>query len=464
MSKIIASAAIRGGHACVRRADAALAECLDRYGRDKDIGFRPRPTRCGDSRADGKAGGGDSATWKKRWPPRAPGCPPSPPSTFGCPTWAAPSMPARPPLVAQEAIEVLKPLRGHSAGVRLLARPNRRWHSCASRHQAGGWPHAGIRRLRGRAARRRNRRATGARPAERNLLVFMGASSGGETMAAQLARRGVEMNWETFLVPYGRTRRHRARARLRLPRRVHLRGLKPGGLKETREILLYNQRRVFAFVLALGEVDDEKIRHRRRGHQFRLPVIADTISRRSCRAASALTSTWSLTWRTATCRRARWKCRGRQDPHRRDPHSGAARPRLRGRARAQGRSGHRIRRQAHAMLRVPRLSPHGPGAGWADPRGGARDRRRGGRRAPAARHLVEVAGRKLQPEFESILERHIHSFLSEPMGVMHLGQRDTVWLRISKKRATPGSASSTWGRCCCTNCAMIFRLSWTKCR
>ena len=39
MSKIIASAAIRGGHACVRRAETALAEALDRYGRDKDIGF-----------------------------------------------------------------------------------------------------------------------------------------------------------------------------------------------------------------------------------------------------------------------------------------------------------------------------------------------------------------------------------------------------------------------------------------
>ena len=52
--------------------------------------------------------------------------------------------------------------------------------------------------------------------------------------------------------------------------------------------------------------------------------------------------------------------------------------------------------------------------------------------------FVEVAGRKLQPDFESILERHIHSFLSEPMGVMHLGQRDSVWLRISKKTRDAG--------------------------
>ena len=60
-----------------------------------------------------------------------------------------------------------------------------------------------------------------------------------------------------------------------------------------------------------------------------------------------------------------------------------------------------------------------------------------GARLPLA-IFVEVAGRKMQPEFESILERHIHSFLSEPMGVMHLGQRDTVWLRISKKARDAG--------------------------
>ena len=43
--------------------------------------------------------------------------------------------------------------------------------------------------------------------------------------------------------------------------------------------------------------------------------------------------------------------------------------------------------------------------------------------------LVEVAGRRMQKDFESILERHIHSFLSMPMGVMHLGQRNVIWLR-----------------------------------
>jgi len=46
--------------------------------------------------------------------------------------------------------------------------------------------------------------------------------------------------------------------------------------------------------------------------------------------------------------------------------------------------------------------------------------------------LVEVAGRKMQKEFEPILERQMHSFLNEAMGVFHMGQRNLCWLRISK--------------------------------
>jgi len=44
----------------------------------------------------------------------------------------------------------------------------------------------------------------------------------------------------------------------------------------------------------------------------------------------------------------------------------------------------------------------------------------------------------MQKDFEAILERHIHHFLSEAMGVMHIGQRDVVWLRISKDASKAG--------------------------
>src|SRR3990170_4453208 len=46
---------------------------------------------------------------------------------------------------------------------------------------------------------------------------------------------------------------------------------------------------------------------------------------------------------------------------------------------------------------------------------------------------VLVAGRKMQRDFEGIMERQIHRWLSNAMGFMHTGQRDQIWCRISKK-------------------------------
>lgn len=45
---------------------------------------------------------------------------------------------------------------------------------------------------------------------------------------------------------------------------------------------------------------------------------------------------------------------------------------------------------------------------------------------------VRVAGRKMQKDFEGILERHFHTWLNHAMGYMHTGQRDIVWSRVSK--------------------------------
>ena len=45
---------------------------------------------------------------------------------------------------------------------------------------------------------------------------------------------------------------------------------------------------------------------------------------------------------------------------------------------------------------------------------------------------VEVAGRKMQVDFEPILERQIHHMLNGAEGIWHMGQRDIVWTRVSK--------------------------------
>jgi len=46
--------------------------------------------------------------------------------------------------------------------------------------------------------------------------------------------------------------------------------------------------------------------------------------------------------------------------------------------------------------------------------------------------VVDVFGRKMQKDFEPILERQIHRFINYAMGLMHMAQRDMVWIRISK--------------------------------
>ncbi len=47
-------------------------------------------------------------------------------------------------------------------------------------------------------------------------------------------------------------------------------------------------------------------------------------------------------------------------------------------------------------------------------------------------YTIEVAGKAMQPDFESVMERKIHAYLNCIEGVMHTGQRDMIRIRISK--------------------------------
>ena len=44
---------------------------------------------------------------------------------------------------------------------------------------------------------------------------------------------------------------------------------------------------------------------------------------------------------------------------------------------------------------------------------------------------VEVAGKKMQPDFESVIERKFHTWLNYMEGVMHTGQRNQIRIRVS---------------------------------
>ena len=51
---------------------------------------------------------------------------------------------------------------------------------------------------------------------------------------------------------------------------------------------------------------------------------------------------------------------------------------------------------------------------------------------------VEAAGRKMQPDFEPILERQIHHLVNGAEGVWHMGQRDIIWTRVSNAAFAKG--------------------------
>jgi acetyl-CoA synthase len=51
---------------------------------------------------------------------------------------------------------------------------------------------------------------------------------------------------------------------------------------------------------------------------------------------------------------------------------------------------------------------------------------------------IQVAGRKMKTDFEGIFERQLHRYCNEAMGLMHTGQRDQVWCRVSKAAFAAG--------------------------
>jgi acetyl-CoA synthase len=110
---------------------------------------------------------------------------------------------------------------------------------------------------------------------KRNILTFLSGNVNGRSIIHQLMEEGVELGYDTYTVPFG-TDTLSAIYALGFATRS---ALTFGGIKagEARDILMYNRARVFAFVLALGEVDDLKYAAAAGAINFGFPVIADTV-------------------------------------------------------------------------------------------------------------------------------------------------------------------------------------------
>ncbi len=272
---------------------------------------------------------------------------------------------------------------------------------------------------------------------ERNILIFVGSSSGGRSIIDQLKESGVEMGWDNYIVPYGRDT-----VSAIYPLNWAIRSAMTfGGLKagQAKKCLLYTKERVFAFGLALGLVDDYKYATGAGAINMGFPVIADTdipeIKPSGITTYEALVKEFDYKKIVPRCIEVRGvKVKVSKIPI----------PVLYGAA----FEGERVRReQLYAEFggkssQAFELITTKDGAEIEDGKieliGPDIDQLPEGKKSLPLGVLVEIAGRKMQKEFEPILERQLHRFFNYSMGVMHIGQRDMNWIRISKDAFAKG--------------------------
>lgn len=271
---------------------------------------------------------------------------------------------------------------------------------------------------------------------EKNLYVFMCAENKGVRFAEQLKEGGMQLGWPVRLVPFGPDI-YQAVFALGFAVRA---AMSFGGIEagDYRKILIYNKDRIFAFVLALGEVTDEWYANAAGAINFGFPTIADS-------DIPQILPTGICTYEHVVSN---------------IPHNQIVSKAI------------EVRGLKVSVKKVPVPVPYGPafegerirkGEFYLESGGGKTiscewtttklmnevedgkievigpeiDEIPEGSQIPLG-ILVEVAGRDMQEEFEPILERQIHDYINYINGAMHIGQRDIVWIRISKKAKERG--------------------------
>jgi len=271
---------------------------------------------------------------------------------------------------------------------------------------------------------------------ERRLYVFMSAHNNGTSFAQQLVEGGVQLGWETRLVPFGREITS-AIYSLGFASRA---ALSFGGVQagDFRRNLLYNKNRIFAFVLALGEVTDEWYATAAGAINYGFPTIADS-------DIPEILPTGVCTYEHVVSRiphdqivEKAIEVRGLKIKITKIPIPVAVSPAF---------EGERIRKEdmhcefggqrtpAFEWVRMRDISEIEDGE--VEVVGPDSDSVEAGGKLPLG-IIVEIAGRKMQEDFEPVLERQIHTFLNEAQGIWHMGQRDINWVRISKGAAKAG--------------------------
>jgi acetyl-CoA synthase len=289
----------------------------------------------------------------------------------------------------------------------------------------------------------------------RNILTFLSGNVNGRSIIHQLIEEGVELGYDTYTVPFG-TDTLSAIYALGFAARS---ALTFGGLKGgmARDILMYNKNRVFAFVLALGEVDDLKYAAAAGAINFGFPVIADTVIPEilptgvttyehvvsmpfnEIEAKDDLERAERMVQKCIEIRGVKVKVADVPVPV---PYGSAFEGEVVRKADMRVEFGGKRSRCYEYLHMVPledvvdgKVEIIGPN--FEDvPEQGSMD----------IGIVVKVAGRQMQDDFEPVLERQIHYFINGASGIQHIGQRDIAWIRVSNAAADKGFDLEHFGK------------------
>ncbi len=270
----------------------------------------------------------------------------------------------------------------------------------------------------------------------KNLYVFMAGDNNGKHFSQQLVDGNVQIGWNTRLVSFGPDTSAAVFALGFAVRAAMAFGaVKPGDFRKN---LIYNKDRIFAFVLALGPVSDEWYANAAGAINFGFPVIADTaipqiLPTGICTYEHVVSS---VPYEQMVSRAV--EVRGLKVTMTEVPIPVAYGPAFEG-ERVRGddiyleAGGGRTAMVEYSVLKNMnevedgKIEVVGPDIGDI----------KAGDKLPLAIY-VEFAGRQMQEDFLPILERQIHHLINYAQGLMHIGQRDISWLRVAKQSVDKG--------------------------
>ena len=271
---------------------------------------------------------------------------------------------------------------------------------------------------------------------EKNIYVFMSGETNGISMSEQLEQEEVELGWDTRLVPFGKDITATIYALGFAARTALSFGGVQGG--DYKRMLLYNKNRVFAFVLALGEVDELKYANAAGAINYGFPVIADTgipeiLPRGVCTYEHVVANVPAeeMVSKAIEVRGLKITVEKVDIP----VAFGAA------------FEGERVRKEdtfvefggnkSQAVEFLHSADSSDVEDGKVEVFGPEIDDIKKGDVLPLGIEVI-VSGRKMQNDFEPVMERQLHYFINYATGIFHMGQRDIIWVRFSKDAVKAG--------------------------